>query len=394
MKFSMIFEAQTADPSRKGERQVFDECVEQALAAERYGYNGVWAVEHTSLVQYAHMSAPESFLAFIAGATERIEVGHGVVCLPHAMNHPIKVAERIATLDLLSKGRVMFGVGKGGTQQEAGAFGNELEDLQDQVDEAMYLIPKMWHDGEISFESEKTGLKIPPRPILPKPYQDPHPPMFLACTREHTLLMAGERGLGALVLGFGGPDDVANKNRVYREAFANRRLEDQVGDFATEHLAALCPAIILDDGHEARRIGLRGQRFFAEAISYWYQGGEPPSVEDLDEDRLAEILEEEKQKVIAYLGEEKIPVGSEHTGMYNANNAYGTVDDAITYIERLIDAGADEILFLHQMGTVPHWAIMETIRNIGERIIPHFRAKYGENRVKLHFAGEGQRSAG
>ncbi len=393
MKFSMIFEAQTTDPSREGEKQVFQECVEQALAAEQYHYNGVWAVEHTSLTMYAHMNAPETFLAFIAGATKRIEVGHGVVCLPHSMNHPIKVAERIATLDLLSKGRVIFGVGKGGTEQEAGAFGNKLEDLQDQVDESMYIIPKMWHDQDFSFESDKTGLKIPPRPIHPKPYQEQHPPMFLACTREHTLNMAGERGLGALVLGFGGPDDIAKKNKVYREAFARRKLEDQVGDFATEHLAALCPAIILDDAHEARRIGLRGQRFFAESLAHWYQGGPAPSTEELSEEELEKVLEAEKEKVIAFLGEEQIPVGSEHTGMYNANNAYGSVDDAIAYIERLIEAGADEILFLHQMGTVPHWAIMETIKNIGEKIIPHFRNKYGEGKVKLHHSLESSSAA-
>jgi|SRR5690625_909786 len=378
MRFSMIFEAQTTDPSREGEKQVFDECVEQSLAGEQYGYDAVWAVEHTSLTRYAHMSAPESFLAYIAGATQRIQVGHGVVCLPHAMNHPIKVAERIATLDLLSHGRVLFGVGKGGTEQEAGAFGNRLEDLQDQVDESMYMIPRMWHDEDFSFESEVTGLKIPPRPINPKPYQDPHPPMFLACTREPTLLMAGSRGLGALVMGFSGPDEVANKNRVYREAFAGRRREDQVGDFATEHLAALCPAIILDDAAQARRIGLRGQRFFAESISYWYQGGPLPSTDELTEEELEGILNDSREQVVAYLGEEKIAVGDEHTGMYNANNAYGNVEDAIAYIERLIAAGADEILFLHQMGTVPHWAIMETIRNIGEHVIPHFRKKYGE----------------
>ncbi len=386
MRFSMIFEAQTADPSRDGEKQVFQECLEQSLAGEQYGYDAVWAVEHTSLTMYAHMSAPESFLAFVAGATQRIQIGHGVVCLPHSMNHPIKVAERIATLDLLSKGRVLFGVGKGGTQQEAGAFGNKLEDLQDQVDESMYMIPRMWHDEDFSFESDKTGLKIPPRPINPKPYQDPHPPMFLACTREHTLNMAGERGLGALVLGFGGPEDIAKKNKVYREAFARRRLEDQVGDFATEHLAALCPAIVLDDAHEARRLGLRGQRFFAESLAHWYQGGPAPSTAELSEEELVKILEEEKQKVVAFLGEEKIPVGSEHTGIFNANNAYGSVEDAIVYIERLIEAGADEILFLHQMGTIPHEAIMQSIKNIGEKVIPYFREKYGTNIVRTHFA--------
>ena len=385
MRFSMIFEAQTTDPSRAGEKKVFQECVDQALAGEKYGYNAVWAVEHTSLTMYAHMSAPESFLAFVAGATQNIEIGHGVVCLPHSMNHPIKVAERIATLDLLSKGRVLFGVGKGGTQQEAGAFGNELADLQDQVDESMYMIPRMWHDEEFSFESKVTKLKIPPRPINPKPYQDPHPPMFLACTREPTLVMAGSRGLGALVMGFSGPDEVAKKNRIYREHFAKRKKEDQVGDFATEHLAALCPAIILDDAQEARRIGLRGQRFFAESIAYWYQGGALPSTEELTESELEDILESSRQQVVAYLGEEKIAVGEEHTVLYNANNAYGNVDDAIAYIERLIAAGADEILFLHQMGTVPSWAIMETIKNIGEKVIPYFREKYGENKIKLHF---------
>lgn len=385
MRFSMIFEAQTTDPSRDGEKKVFQECVDQALAGEQYGYNAVWAVEHTSLTMYAHMSAPESFLAFVAGATQRIQIGHGVVCLPHSMNHPIKVAERIATLDLLSRGRALFGVGKGGTQQEAGAFGNELADLQDQVDESMYMIPKMWHDEEFSFESQVTNLKIPPRPINPKPYQDPHPPMFLACTREPTLVMAGSRGLGALVMGFSGPDEVAKKNKVYRETFANRKKEDQVGDFATEHLAALCPAIILDDAHEARRIGLRGQRFFAESIAYWYQGGTLPSTEELTEAELEGILESSRQQVVAYLGEEEIAVGDEHIGLYNANNAYGNVDDAIAYIERLIAAGADEILFLHQMGTVPSWAIMETIKNIGEKVIPYFRDKYGENKIKVHF---------
>src|SRR5476651_43951 len=106
------------------------------------GFDCIWSVEHHCLTQYAHLSAPESFLAFIAGATTRIHVGHGVVCLPFKMNHPIKVAERVATLDLLSRGRLHFGVGKGGTIQETGAFDTKLEDVTPQVDESMYMIPR------------------------------------------------------------------------------------------------------------------------------------------------------------------------------------------------------------------------------------------------------------
>src|SRR5512147_3045777 len=133
MKFSLIYEAQMADRSREAEARTFHEILEQCRLAEQMGFDVIWAVEHTALTNYAHMSAPETFLAFIAGRTRRIHVGHGVVCLPPHMNHPVKVAERIATLDLLSQGRLHFGVGKGGTQQEAGTFGYDLAELRPMI---------------------------------------------------------------------------------------------------------------------------------------------------------------------------------------------------------------------------------------------------------------------
>jgi alkanesulfonate monooxygenase SsuD/methylene tetrahydromethanopterin reductase-like flavin-dependent oxidoreductase (luciferase family) len=374
MKFSIIYEAQMVDTSRENEARCFHEIIEQAVLAEEMGFDTVWAVEHTALTQYAHMSAPETFLAFLAGKTTRLGIGHGVVCLPPAMNHPVKVAERIATLDILSNGRVHFGMGKGGTQQEAGTFGYDLAELQPMIDESMYLIPKIMVEDEI--EHDGTHIRIPRRPIHPKPYQDPHPPLYMACTRADALTTAGARGIGALVLGFAGPDDIASKNAIYRAAWAKRKAEDQVGFRPTEHLAALCPALVLDDREKARKIGLRGQRFFVESLGYWYQGGPKPTVEDLSGDEQAAILQQEKAAVVAYLSEEKISIGTEHTGAYEeVQDAYGTPEDCIRYVQRLFDAGADEILFLFQMGAVPHAAILETIRNIGTHVIPHFRAQ-------------------
>jgi alkanesulfonate monooxygenase SsuD/methylene tetrahydromethanopterin reductase-like flavin-dependent oxidoreductase (luciferase family) len=163
------------------------------------------------------MSAPETFLAYLAGRTTRIGLGHGVVCLPPLMNHPVKVAERIATLDILSGGRVHFGMGKGATQQEAGTFGYELEALPPMIDEAMRLIPRFFVEEVVEHHGE--FIDVPPRPVHPKPLQDPHPPLYQACTNTATLVDAGGRGIGALVLGFGGPDEVAAKNDVYRAAF-------------------------------------------------------------------------------------------------------------------------------------------------------------------------------
>jgi alkanesulfonate monooxygenase SsuD/methylene tetrahydromethanopterin reductase-like flavin-dependent oxidoreductase (luciferase family) len=374
VKFSLIYEAQTVDASRAGDRRVYEEMVEQCLLAEEMGFDVIWAVEHTSLTNYAHMTAPETFLAFIAGKTSRIHIGHGVVCLPPAMNHPIKVAERIATLDILSQGRLHFGVGKGGSQQEAGAYGYDLDELQPQIDESMFLIPKMFVEEEIEHHGEY--IEIPRRAIHPKPYQDPHPPMYLACTRNESLAMAGGRGMGALVLGFGGPDEVAVKNDLYRRAWANRKREDQVGYRPIEHLAALCPALVLGDGAKARKIGIRGQRYFMESLAYWYTGGPRPDHTKWGDDDLM-VTQTTGETIIRsrWASEELVVDFSDPAlSMMNPNHAYGSVDDAIGYVNRLKQAGVDEILFICQMGTVPQWAQLETIRNIGEHVIPHFRS--------------------
>ncbi|OCC24413.1 5,10-methylene tetrahydromethanopterin reductase [Croceicoccus estronivorus] len=376
MRFSIIFEAQIVDASPRGEVQVFNELVEQALLAEDLGFDVVWSVEHTSLTHYAHMSAPETFLAYLAGRTSRIGIGHGVVCLMPAMNHPIKVAERVATLDILSKGRLHFGVGKGGSQQEAGAYGYDLGELQPIIDEAMYLIPRMFVEEEV--EHNGTNINIPSRPIHPKPFQDPHPPMYLACTNLETLARAGQRGMGALVLGFGGPEEVRKKNQIYRDAWTSRDPADQVGYRPIQHLAALCPTIVLDDVEQARKIGLRGQRYFYESLNYWYGGGPRP-----DPDSWGDQLVDEGGKTIitTKLASETLTMDLRESegdrkpseGILNAQNAYGSVADCIDYVQQLADAGADEILFMTNMGTVPHWAQMETLRKIGTHVIPHFR---------------------
>jgi alkanesulfonate monooxygenase SsuD/methylene tetrahydromethanopterin reductase-like flavin-dependent oxidoreductase (luciferase family) len=367
----MIFEAQMVDTSRKNEFQVMHECVEQAVLAEKMGFDKVWAVEHHCLKWYAHMSAPETFLAYVAGKTERIRIGHGVVCLPFRMNHPVKVAERVAMLDILSKGRVEFGIGKGGTPQEAGAFQTEIADIPPQLEEAARMIPKMW--SEEYFEHHSETFELPPRPIIPKPYQDPHPPMYMASIREESLEQAGRWGLGALVLGFGGPEEIARKNAIYRAAVKERTEESQIPDFPVEHLSALCPAIVLDDDDRARAIGHRGQRFFTESINHWYAPGAPEPRGEIAEMSDEEALEQASAELVKYFREHEMEVTRQSTEIYNPNHAYGNVDAAIGYVERLVEAGADEIMFLIQMGTVPQEAALETITNIGEKVIPHFR---------------------
>jgi hypothetical protein len=140
-------------------------------------------------------------------------------------------------------------------------------------------------------------------------------------------------------------------------------------------VAALCPAIVLEDGQEARRIGIRGQRYFMESLAHWYSGAPMPDYEKWADDNLVVDKTTGGEVIRSQFASEEIVLDfSDPTmSLTNPNHAYGTVEDAIGYVTRLQDAGIDEVLFLCQMGTIPQWAQLETIRNIGEHLIPHFR---------------------
>ena len=370
MRFSMIFEAQMTDTSPANEQQVLRDCVEQAVYGETMGFDAVWAVEHHSLKWYAHMSAPEIFLSYVAAKTSRIRVGHGCVLMPFGFNPPIRVAERVAMLDVLSGGRLDVGAGRGATRQEMSLFGVQVDNTYPEVEETLRVIGNVWRNETFEWESER--LEITPHPILPRPVQTPHPPLFLACTKRDTVALAAEYGVGSLVLGFAGPDEVAGLRKVYDETITTRAGDRFVSDHANNHFSALCPTIVLDDPAEALRVGSRGQRFFAEAISHWYGGGPPPALDTGDDDNVIEI-QRSADRLVARLHEMEIPYSPNTTAVYNVEHAYGDADQAIGYVERLVDAGADEIMCLIQMGTVPHAACMETIRQWGEHVIPHFR---------------------
>lgn len=370
MKFSMIFEAQLADPTPERERQVLHDCVEQAVYAEEMGFDRIWAVEHHALRQYAHMSASEIFLAWVAARTSRIRVGHGVVTMPFGYQHPVRVAERAAMLDVLSGGRVDIGAGRGATRQEMSMYGVRPEDTHPQLEEALRIFAGAWRTETFEWHG---SIDIGPGAVLPRPVQDPHPPLFMACSKHDSLRRAAELGVGALVMGFAGADDVRAMRETYDDAIAGRTGERFVTERPNDHLSALCPTIVLDDAAAAYRIGTRGQRFFAESIAHWYGDGPAPRDYSEDEDHVA-ALARRRDQLVAKLHEADIPARPAATGTYNARHAYGSAQDAIAYVERLRAIGVDEVMCLIQMGTVPQEACLETIRQWGERVIPHFRA--------------------
>ena len=196
MKFDVFCEIQRAFPwNGKDEQGLFAEVLAQARAAEAAGFDIWWEVEHHGAPEFSYSSAPEVVLTAIAMSTQRLRVGHAGVLAPFRINAPLRVAERGATLDLLSNGRFELGLAKSGGK-EWETFGVNPDTARDQVRDAMRMIPRMWTEREFAFRSD--DYEVPPREVTPKPLQKPHPRLWQTCGSPDSFYMAGELGVGAL----------------------------------------------------------------------------------------------------------------------------------------------------------------------------------------------------
>ena len=235
MRFGLFYEHQLPRPwEEKSELQLIQDALDQIELADKLGFTNVWEVEHHFLEEYSHSSAPEVFLAAASQRTTNMRLGHGIVLTAPGYNHPARIAERIAMLDLVSKGRVEFGSGESGSLAELGGFNL-----------APALKREMWREGleialrcmtEVPFGGvDGKYVKMPPRNVVPKPVQKPHPPVWVACSRRETILLAAECGIGALTFSFIDPEEAVHWVGDYRKTLAEKCVPvgsaDQSRDF-------------------------------------------------------------------------------------------------------------------------------------------------------------------
>ncbi|MEE8337002.1 MAG: LLM class flavin-dependent oxidoreductase, partial [Dehalococcoidia bacterium] len=198
MKFGVFYEHQLPRPWEEGrELQLFQDALSQVELADKLGIDYAWEVEHHFLEEYSHSSAPEVFLAAASQRTERIRLGHGIVLMPPGYNAPARIAERIATLDLVSNGRVDFGTGESASRMELEGFGIEQDQRRAMWLETVEQVANMLAmDPYPGFEGE--FFSMPSRNVVPKTVQKPHPPMWMACSNHEQIKLAARLGLGAL----------------------------------------------------------------------------------------------------------------------------------------------------------------------------------------------------
>jgi alkanesulfonate monooxygenase SsuD/methylene tetrahydromethanopterin reductase-like flavin-dependent oxidoreductase (luciferase family) len=360
MDFALQYEIQRSRPHYDGFMyDIYHQATEQVRLADVLGYHSVWTVEHHFLSEWSYSSAPEVWYGALSQVTSHIRLGHGVCLLPIPFNHPVRVAERIAVLDIMSNGRVECGTGRSITEQELGGFNINPEDSRPMWEEAVAQIPKMWTQ-EVYEGFEGKYFKMPPREVIPKPIQRPHPPMWLASTQPSTWEVAGSKGIGALGFGISEPGVIDGLIKIYKKAIANC---EPVGSFVNDRTAAATICVCAPTREEAKAIA-------KDAIDFTTRKG-------------AELFTPfAKQEVKGYEYYKKMAELAVASADYRLSLAdldkriekgavmVGDPEDCLRVAKVYEAAGIDMLLMLVQVGAIPHDKVMQTIDLIGKHVMP------------------------
>lgn len=353
MKFGIFYEHQLPRPWNDGrELQLFQDALEQVELADRLGIDFAWEVEHHFLEEYSHSSAPEVFLAAASQRSKRIRLGHGIVLCPPGYNHPARVAERIATLDLVSNGRVEFGTGESASRLELEGFGIEPTQKREMWREAIEQIALMMTQTPYPGHTGKY-FSMPPRNVVPKPVQKPHPPMWLACSTRQTIHTAAKLGLGALTFSFVDPTEAAHWVTDYYETFKNECVP--IAQTVNPNIAMVTGFMCHENADEAARRGLEGFQFFGYALGHYYLfGGHIPGS--------TSVFESFQQNRAL------IPAAPNTGGIGNPQQ----VRDHLKAFEA---TGVDQVVFIQQGGNNQHQDICDSLELFAACVLPEFKER-------------------
>ncbi|MEA3215202.1 MAG: hypothetical protein QOJ19_1358 [Acidimicrobiia bacterium] len=350
MKFGLMYELQIPKPwDEDSEYRIVQEATEQVILGDKLGIDHAWAVEHHFLEEYSHCSASDVFLASLAAKTERIRIGLGIRQVIPNYNHPSRTAETVAMLDLISNGRIEFGIGEGATRLELRGYSinarrkQELSlEAAEQIANMMVMEPYPGYEGE--------GFSMPCRNVVPKPRQKPHPPMWMACTNRKTIEVAARNGLGALAFSFVDPEEARKWADIYYSIIKSEQCVP-LGHRVNANIALVAGFSIHHDPEEAQRRGVDGFQFFRYAVNALVANETRPGRSRLW-DEYEELRGPDLPTVIA--------------------PGIGTPENYRTLVSQFQDAGVDQVIFLQQGGKNRHEHICESLELFADEVLPEF----------------------
>lgn len=364
MKFGIFYEHQLPRPWSEGiELQMFQDALDQVELADKLGIDYAWEVEHHFLEEYSHSSAPEIFLSAASQRTKNIRLGHGIRQVIPNYNHPARTAECIATLDLVSGGRVDFGTGESSAILELGGFDIPVQSKRAQYLESTEQIANMLAmDPYPGYEGEY--FSMPCRNIVPKPVQKPHPPIWVACSNRETIKMAARLGIGALTFAFVDPMDAKHWVDEYYSIIKSDECVP-VGHAVNANICMVTSFSLHHDRATAIQRGLEGFEFFGYALGSLYGfGAHKPGRTNLFEqftEQRHKRLEENPIDMTQALGQER--------------GGIGTPDDMKVHLRKFEEVGVDQVTFIQQAGMNKHEHICESLNIFAEEVMPEFKER-------------------
>jgi alkanesulfonate monooxygenase SsuD/methylene tetrahydromethanopterin reductase-like flavin-dependent oxidoreductase (luciferase family) len=361
MKVDLFYEIAVPRDAGRDEASVYADTLDEIALADRLGFDGVWLVEHHFTREYSHSSAPDLMLAAASQRTQRLRLGHAVVVLPYS--HPIRVAERAAALDLLSRGRLELGIGRGFSAAEYAAFGVNMRDSRDYVRESLAILRQAW-SGTVHHHGRLFTLSN--LDVLPKPLQRPHPPLWTASVSPETFVWAAREGIGVLAGPFKPWILVKRDLAAYRRAWREHHSDDAAHNAAepghNPRFAMTIGMLCLEDGGEARR-------WAADAFVWYYQ-----RLLDLIEPALKSMPQNYAYyRRLARLQAVLRPLLSltllERMGMV----IVGDPETCVAGLDRLRRAGVDRVLCAVGAGALPSAVVQRSLAVMAERVLPRLR---------------------
>ena len=352
MKFGIFYEHQLPRPwTEDAEYHLLQQSLDQIELADGLGFDFAWEVEHHFLEEYSHSSAPEVFLGAASQRTKRIRLGHGIVQL--TTNHPARVAERVATLDLVSHGRVELGLGESATTTELHPFDRRFRDKRAVWEDAVRAcLPMFWNDA---WEYHGEHFDFPLRNVVPKPRQKPHPPLWVACSQLETIRMAGRRGMGALGFQFVSAEAARAWVHAYYNAYT-KQLE-KLCDYRPNPNIAVVSQFMCAATDEEAQAKAEGSSFFQFALRYYatHAPGVPGEIRLWDEYR---AFRDTPEGQAAHVG-----------GLIGSPD---TIRDRLCKFE---ESNVDQVILLNQAGKNTHDDICASLELFAREVMPDFHER-------------------
>ncbi len=388
MQFGLLYECQRPFQGTEIDwNALYKETLEQCELADQVGFDNLWFVEHHFLTGFSGSPSQDAIFGALSRITKQIRIGYGVCILPY--HHPVRVAERVALLDQLTDGRIEVGTGRSNAYEQTG-LGIDPRETRNLWNESISMLPKIWTSDEYEYEGE--NWSVPKRRVLPKPFQQPHPRMYLACTSEDSFRLAAQKGIGVLSSASYAVDVLKEKVQIYRDALKDC---EPVGEFITEFWGNNVHGFCDDDDDYAKELAAESMKTFfgpdkpyiagrigayEELLEAW--GGVPEHL-SADFSRWLRQSDEEHQQLAQDVGLSlDAGPGAARAAIAQLDGKTlsdrgviiaGNPESCIKTCQMYEDIGVDQVMLIMQTETIPHEKVMASIEKFGKEVIPHFR---------------------